>query len=279
MDREIKLIAFDLDDTLFNSKKEITPETLETLEKAASMGIEILPVTGRFFNAVPENVKSLKFVRYMATLNGAELFDIKESKSLAKFMIPPETAITIARVCEGLTKDSIYDAVVDGQGFMTQECFDRIPECMMGPWQVNLVSNFRTPTNDLYGVIANSAGVQKMQIYTLNKELRADLLKALPVVFPQCLITSAIKNNIEINDITASKGQALKFLADKLGISLENVLAFGDGTNDISMIKAAGIGVAMGNAADELKEAADYITTDCNNNGVAEGIKKFCFAQ
>ena len=276
----IKLIAFDLDDTLLNSKKEITPETLATLEKANSMGINIVPVTGRFYNAVPENVKSLKFVRYMATLNGAEIFDMHTQKSIASFTIPPEIAITIARVCEGFFDDNaIYDAIIDSHGYMTQKCFDRIPECMMGPWQVNLVANFRTPVDDIMSLIAKSSGIQKMQIYTMNKELRENLLKALPVVLPKCLFTSAIKNNVEINYYTASKGQALKFIAEHLGLSLENVLAFGDGTNDASMIKAAKIGVAMENAAEELKKVADYITSDCDNDGVAEGIKKFCFAQ
>ena len=276
----IKLIAFDLDDTLLNRKKELTPATFATLEKASSMGIAIVPVTGRFFNAVPENVKSLKFVRYMATLNGAEIYDMHTQKSIASFTIPPELAITIARVCEGfLGEGAIYDAIVDSHGYMTQICFDRIPDCMMGPWQVDLVANFRTPVDDIMSLIAKSSGIQKMQIYTLNKELRANLLQALPVVFPKCFVTSAIKNNIEINYYTASKGQALKFIAEHLGLSLENALAFGDGTNDASMIKAAKIGVAMENAADELKKVADYITSDCDNDGVAEGIKKFCFGQ
>ncbi|MBQ3760312.1 MAG: HAD hydrolase family protein, partial [Synergistaceae bacterium] len=122
-------------------------------------------------------------------------------------------------------------------------------------------------------------GVQKMQIYTLDKALRENLLKSLPHVFPKLLFTSSVPNNIEINDTKANKGGGLKFLAEYLGIPMSETLAFGDGLNDITMIEAAGIGVAMENAVDEVKAAADYVTLDCNNDGVAEGIKRFCFGQ
>lgn len=274
----IKLIAFDLDDTLFNTKKELTPENFNALEKAASEGIEIVPATGRFWYAVPETIKSMQFVRYIITLNGGEIFDLKEKKSLACFELSPEITITLAKTFEEYFPAAIYDCVMDGQGFMNRKCYEKIPDCMINEWQTKLVRDFRTPVNDLPKLIAEkNKGGQKMQIYTLDKELRKKLLQALPVVFPKALFTSAICNNIEINDLSANKGNGLKFIAEHLNIPLENTLAFGDGLNDIELIKTAGIGVAMENACDELKTVADYITLSCNNNGVAEGIKKFCF--
>ncbi|MBQ9389489.1 MAG: HAD-IIB family hydrolase, partial [Synergistaceae bacterium] len=109
--------------------------------------------------------------------------------------------------------------------------------------------------------------------------LRENLLRSLPYVFPNVLFTSSVPNNIEINDTRANKGDGLKFLTEYLGLPIESTLAFGDGLNDISMIKAAGIGAAMANAVAEVKEAADYVTLDCNNDGVAEGVKRFCFGQ
>ncbi|MBR1438554.1 MAG: HAD family phosphatase [Synergistaceae bacterium] len=274
---KIKLIAFDLDGTLFNDKKEVTPETLRTLEHASESGIEIVPATGRFWNAIPENVKAMKFIRYMISLNGAEVFDIKEMKSLSSFTIPIERAETMCRVFDELPV--IYDFVAGGQGYMKREHYNRIPETMIGEWQVKVMTDMRRPVDDIYGALREQKGVQKMQIYTLDKTLRENLLKSLPYVFPNVLFTSSVPNNIEINDTKANKGDGLKFLAGYLGIPLESTLAFGDGLNDISMIKAAGIGAAMSNAVDELKESADYIVPDCNTDGVAEGIKRFCFGQ
>ena len=275
---QIKLVAFDLDGTLFNDKKEVTPETFATLERAAKMGIEIVPATGRFWNAIPESVKAMKFIRYMISLNGSEIFDVKEMKSLASFTIPIERAETLCRVCDELPV--LYDFVSDGQGYMKREHHERIPEFMiLGEWQVKVMRDLRIPVDDIYGVLRQQKGVQKMQIYTTDKILRENLLKSLPYVFPKLLFTSSVPNNIEINDPKANKGDGLKFLAEHLGLPAESTLAFGDGLNDMSMIEYAGIGAAMSNGVPELKAVADYIAPDNNNNGVAEGVKRFCFVQ
>ena len=273
---QVRLIAFDLDGTLFNDKKEVTPETFGTLKKAAEMGIEIVPSTGRFWNAIPDNIKALDFVRYALTLNGAAIFDVKAGKTIAEFTIPVERAATLCRVFDDL--GVVYDFVADGKGYMRRDNYERLADVMIGEWQVKIVRDMRSPV-DVYDVLAGMSGVQKMQIYTLDKALRENLLKSLPHVFPKALFTSSISNNIEINDTKASKGGSLRFLAGHLGIPMSETLAFGDGLNDITMIEAAGIGVAMENGVQELKEAADYVTVDNNHDGVAEGIKRFCFGQ
>jgi hypothetical protein len=270
----IRLIAFDLDGTLLNSKKEITPETFRVLELAASKGIEIVPVTGRFWEAMPASVKSLEFVNYAVTLNGAEIFDVRESKSLGRFEMPLERARTLCHTFDDL--NVIYDFVADGHGFMKRELYERLPDVMIGEWQVKIVRDLRTPVDDVYAELNTKTGVQKMQIYTKDSDLRLRLLESLPVVFPKLLFTSSVPNNIEINDPSANKGSGLRFIADRLNIPMSDTIAFGDGSNDIYMIRDAGIGVAMSNAIDEIKEAADYITLSCDEDGVAEGIKKFC---
>lgn len=273
----VRLIAFDLDGTLFNDKKEVTPETFATLERAAGMGIEIVPATGRFWNAIPENIKALSFVRYALTLNGAAVFDVKAGRTIAEFPIPTLRAETLCRVFGDL--GVIYDFVADGKGYMRRDNYERLPEVMIAEWQTKIVRDMRTPVDDVYDTLSRVNGVQKMQIYTKDAELRANLLKSLPHVFPHLLFTSSVPNNIEINDTRANKGDGLRFLAGHLGIAMSETLAFGDGLNDIAMIESAGIGVAMGNAVDEVKSAADYVTVDNNNEGVAEGIKRFCFGQ
>lgn len=271
----IKLIAFDLDGTLLNDKKEVTPETFKTLERASEMGIEIVPATGRFWNAIPENVKSMKFVRYVISLNGAQIADVVNMKALADFKIPTERAELMLRVFDELPV--LVDFMTDGMGYMKREHYDRIPEISIGQWQTKIMQAMREPVDNFFGELRKHDGIHKMQIYTNNSELRENLLKSLPHVFPNALFTSSVPNNIEINDPTANKGNGLKFIAEHLGIPLEETLSFGDGLNDVNMLEAAGVGVAMGNAVDEVKEIADYVTLDCNHDGVSEGIKKFCF--
>ena len=269
----IKLISFDLDGTLLNSKKEITPATREILEKAAAEGIELVPATGRFWNVIPECVRNLNFINYALTLNGAEVFDVKNSKSLAKFEIPPERALKLSEVLDDIP-GIIYDCVIDGQGYMERRYYEKIPDFMIGEWQTKIVSDFRKPVDDFQEKIKNSNGVQKMQIYTLDKKLRENLLKSLPVVFPKNIFTTSISNNIEVNDSGANKGNGLKFLAEYLKIPIEDTMSFGDGSNDLSMIQAAGVGVAMKNSCRELLDVADFVTDDCDNDGVAKEIKR-----
>lgn len=269
-----KLIAFDLDNTLLNRKKEVTPETLRVLTRAAELGIEIVPVTGRIWSAVPEAVKSMDFVRYAVTLNGTEVVDVKNGKILAEALLPVERGITLSHVFDDL--GVVYDCIAGGTRFMRQECYDRIDSISDGEWQTKIIRGLSVPVPDIPEAIAGMRGVQKMQMYTRDAELRAKLLEALPVVFPKMLFTSSVGNNIEVNAPEANKGDGLKILAEYLGLPVRSAMAFGDGLNDLSMIQAAGIGVAMRNACRELLEVADHVTSDCDHDGVAEGIKTFC---
>jgi len=272
----IKLIAFDLDGTLLNSKKELTPQTAEILQRAADKGIEIVPATGRIWYVIPKFIRELEFINYAITLNGAKVFDVKNEKTIAKFEIPPERALKMARVFDDID-NILYDAVSDDKGYIRRDFYEKAPAYMIDEWQTRIVLDNRKPVDNFYERLADSNGIQKMQIYTLDQELRHNLLNSLPVVFPKSEFSSSLPNNVEINDKTSNKGNGLKCLADYLDIKLENILAFGDGSNDLSMIKAAGIGVAMENSCRELLEFADSVTTDCDHDGVAEGIMKFCF--
>ena len=272
---EIKLIAFDLDDTILNTQKKLTPETLRVLYKAAELGIEIVPSTGRFWGAVTDEIKNLPFIHYAVILNGAAIYDVKKSETIARFEIPNERADLMAGVFDELPV--IYDAIIDGQGYMNRNFHDRVKDVTIGEWQYKIIHDLRKPVDDLHEVIKSAnSGIQKMQIYTLDKELRENLLAALPVIFQNNLFTSSVPNNIEINDLRANKGDGLRFIASHLGLDMSQTMAFGDGLNDISMIKSAGIGVAMGNAVHELKDIADHVTDSCDNDGVAQGIKTFC---
>ena len=93
--------------------------------------------------------------------------------------------------------------------------------------------------------------------------------------FPQYAISSSLPINIEINAPDATKGQALSFLTSYLKLKREDTIAFGDGTNDISMIRQAGLGVAMGNSAPEVLDAADEITDTNDQDGIAKVLMTF----
>ena len=103
------------------------------------------------------------------------------------------------------------------------------------------------------------------------------MLEELPKRFENISVSSSIYNNVEVNQLLATKGEALKALARHLGLAEDATMAFGDALNDMSMITSAGIGVAMANACPEAKALADWETVSNDENGVAVGIEKFCF--
>ena len=271
----IKLIAFDLDDTLLTHEKILTSENYESLKKAAELGIQIVPSTGRFWHAVPENVKSLDFVNYAIVVNGAEIRDVKNDVAIFKAEIPIKRALNLMRVFDDLPV--IYDCIIEGKSYISRENYNLVEKFALDEIQLSMLKNLRNPVDNFYEfVISKSCDVQKIQLFTLDRDLRAELLKAFRIVFPENAISSSVANNIEINDKNAEKGYALKKLSEILKIDIKNTMSFGDGLNDISMIKNAGIGIAMGNACQELKDVSDYVTLSCEESGVSEGIKKFC---
>ena len=140
-----------------------------------------------------------------------------------------------------------------------------------------MLKELRQPVDDLKTFIAErKQDIQKTQFVTYDAEIHRQLTEILAQKFSDIVLTSTAKNNIEINNTKANKGQAIWALADYLGVPRENTISFGDALNDMAMIKAAGTGVAMANACEEIKAVADFITLSNDEDGVAYGIKKLC---
>lgn len=270
----IRVIALDLDGTLLNSDKVISPADYAALERAAAMGVHIVPTTGRFYDAMPEVVRQLPFVRYAITVNGAEVYDAVEKKVLHRAELEPEQALEVYEYFESLPV--ICDCYIDGWGYMERSHYERIDEYALVPYVRKMLKELRTPVDDIKAYIRERR-VQKVMMFFKDMERRALELERVPARFPEFIATSSIANNIEVNAAGANKGEALRILCEHLGFDISQAMSFGDGSNDLSMIRAAGVGVAMANAYDGLKEAADFVTLSCDQGGVAHAVEKFVF--
>lgn len=270
----VKIVLLDLDGTLLASDKTISSANYAALERAAEMGVHIVPSTGRFYDAMPEVVRNLPFVRYAVTVNGAQIYDAKEKKVLHQAEISSEEALAVYEYFESLP--TICDCYVEGWGYMDRSHYARIDEFATVPYVVTMLKELRTPVDDVKEIIRRHK-VQKVMTFFKDMDRRALELERVPALFPHLRVTSSIANNIEVNAMGANKGNALKHLCAHLGVDVKDTMAFGDGSNDLTMIQTAGIGVAMGNAYQGLKDVADYVTLDCDENGVAYAIEKFVF--
>ncbi|MCR5346451.1 MAG: Cof-type HAD-IIB family hydrolase [Fretibacterium sp.] len=271
--RDIRIIAFDLDGTLLDSRKELSQRNAAALARAAAAGVHLVPATGRALIALPEVVRSLPFIRYVITANGAQVLDVREGTSVARAEIPLPQAVDIMRCFDALPV--IYDCFMEDKAWMTRGFFDRIDEFAPDAYMAKMLRELRRPVDDLKTFIqAQGGGVQKIQLFTWDERLRADLLRTLAERFPGTVVASSAVNNVEINNEHANKGEALRRLAAHLGVDMAQTLAFGDGLNDVSMLRAAGVGMAMANAPLEVREAADFVTLSCDESGVSAGMEK-----
>lgn len=160
---------------------------------------------------------------------------------------------------------------------MTAALKEKIDETVEDPHYVKMLHELRRPVPELKEfLLQRQQNVQKVQFFTRDLALRRELLSTLGTRFPGLSVSSSMPQNVEINQENANKGQAVLALAKHLGLSPENTMAFGDGLNDMTMIRAAGMGIAMKNGCDTLRRAADYITCENDLDGVAEAIERFC---
>ena len=275
MKKDIRIIALDLDGTLLNSNKELTARNYRALAAAAAKGIEIVPTTGRFYDAMPAVIRELPFVNYAITINGAQVANVRTGEVLYRAEIPVSQAVELMEYFD--TLPVVYDCYMGNGAFMTATMQETIDDYTDNPHYRKMVRQLRAPVGELKAYVTQRGeAVQKSQIFTMDAALRRRVLQEVPRRFPDLIATSALAHNVEVNQARANKGDAVLALAAHLGYGAEHVMTFGDGLNDLSMIKAAGTGVVMANGEDEVKACADYITDDCDHDGVAAAIEKFC---
>lgn len=272
---DIKLITLDLDGTLLNSKKELTPENTVALQWAADQGIEIVPTTGRFFGGMPEIIRNLPYLHYAITVNGAQVYDVRRDAEVSSAEIPVERAVALMTYLDQFPV--IYDCFMENWGWMTRDLQEQAEDYAPNEHYSKMLRELRTPVDELKAyLLDHNHSVQKVQFFAKDMELRSKLMKEIQERFPELIVSSSVVNNVEVNDQNAHKGVAIQRLAAHLGLDMSQVLAFGDGLNDITMLQAAGIGVCMENGQDAVKAIADYVTASCDEDGVAKGIYHFC---
>lgn len=276
MKKEIKLIAFDLDGTFLDDEKKIPEKNLKAVKAAADRGIICLPATGRLARGIPRPIFDLPGMRYILTSNGAAVYDLETRRVLYRAVLEPDTAL---RLCDYMQARSVtYTFLQFERGYMSRDMHGRVPEYFSNPAMVEYMQQVYRPADDLRGLVEKRAQpLEKMLMFFKPEEqqLRAEQLELMPKLFPELKISSSISNNIEINAHNADKGQAISALCAHLGIALENIVCFGDASNDITMLKAAGLGIAMSNGVDSARAAADICTdSDNNHGGVGEMIMK-----
>ena len=272
--KNIRLIGLDLDGTALTSDKVLTPHTKEVLEECLAKGIQILPATGRAKSGIPEYLTQIKGIRYAILSNGASVLDMKEDKVLYQNCISWERALEVFDILE--TYNTFYDVYALGSGWCEARFYDRVGEYNIEKHIEELIRISRTRVDDLRAwVKENKVPVEKINMFFAKEEERQKAFRELSKI-EDLAVTCSLGNNLEINGATCNKGDAMMNLGKILDIPEESIMACGDGNNDFEMVKMAGVGVAMKNGEESLKEVADFVTKTNDEEGVAYAIEHFC---
>ena len=275
MEKEIKMIGLDLDGTLLDSRKELSPYTREVLAEAIEKGVTVLVATGRPLYGVPGELLDFPGMRYVLTANGARIIDHGDhDRILWEQVLPDKEAADILRTLQEY--DTISEVFCGGQGYIRREDYERIDQYVPAAPMAEYIRRTRCVVEDVARALEEhkNDGVDKVQAIFRNPEEQEEARRRVEAM-GRYAVSGAMGNNLEINAPDVNKGNGLVKLGQLLGIRQEEIMACGDGSNDIAMIRMAGLGVAMGNATEAVKEAADYVTETNDEDGAAKAIAKF----
>jgi 5-amino-6-(5-phospho-D-ribitylamino)uracil phosphatase len=239
---DIQLIALDMDGTLLDVKGEIPKENRKAIKEAMEKGIHVILSTGRSLMTCRDFAESLKLSSYLITVNGSEIWG-PDGELVERNLIEPE---------------------------LIKWMWDLSQTYKTYFWAVSTDKVYRELNPDL---IAASKWL-KFGFDIEDDNVREIIMNELKAK-GKFEISNSSPTNIEVNPIGINKAKAIRKVCEFLGITMDHVMACGDSLNDIAMIKEAGLGIAMGNAQDIVKEAADEVTGTNEEAGVAQAIRKW----
>lgn len=272
----MKLFALDMDGTLLQpDHRTVSEQDRQAILAAAEAGAWFVPATGRMAHFLPLPVQELSCWRYAITSNGAAVYDRRDNTLIYSDSLDASLVREILATLEPFSQ--FFEIYADGESFIERKRLEHPIDYHIPPHSVEFFLHKGNLVDSIEQVLDGSHRVEKIYIPYLSEE-RREAMKRLLVQFP-VLVTSSIGTNLEVNSQTATKGNALHFLRQHLGLRREELLAMGDQDNDLSMIRYAGIGVAMGNAADAVKAEADFVTKSNVENGVSHALHRFVLSQ
>jgi Cof subfamily protein (haloacid dehalogenase superfamily) len=259
-----RLIAVDLDDSLLGSDLKISSANRRALAAAQDKGVLVTIATGRMLDSAMPFIKELNIAIPVITYQGAFIKDTVTGETLAKKPVPMEYAHRIIDECkkEGLHVQAYLE---DSYYFEQENKYSRLYHRLSG------IKG--TEAGDLKAFLKE----EPIKMLIIDEPDRIPVFRSqFERLFGGLMQIAVSKPNyIELTHIEATKGNALAQLGSMLGIKQEEIIAIGDSYNDISMIEYAGLGVAMGNAPDNVKAFAQYVTKGNDEDGVAEVVHRY----
>lgn len=262
-----KMIVLDLDGTLMSSKNEILPKTKEALFKAQEQGVMIVLASGRPTYGMVKAAKELRldeYPGYILSYNGGRIISVQTNEMIYDDSLTPE----ICHELYDLSREmNVNIMAYEDEAIITADDDQYIQkEAHINGMPINRVENFKdSVTFNSVKCLCTAEPEYLAQVEIKMKERLGDRLS----------ITRSLPFFLEFMPQNINKAYSLQKLLEHVGLDKSQLIACGDGYNDLPMIEFAGLGVAMGNAVDEVKAAANYVTATNDEDGIAQVIEKF----
>lgn len=270
------LLCVDMDGTLLNSKKEITERTKDALKKAKEAGVKVAISTGRLFTSAYYYADLVGIEAPIISANGAFIREKDRDEVIYKSLLGKENCVKILEVLKKYqlvpnyhTSNIIFTERTNPQINMYMKINDNYPDDKK--INIQLVDNW----DDVFIKYSD----ELLKCITINSDIEKVMQAKVEIGrYGELETVSSSNDNFEVMCKGVSKGRGVEILANYYNIPREDIICVGDNENDLSMIEYAGLGVAMGNAEDDIKKAAQYVTSSNDEDGVAEVIEKFIFS-
>ena len=261
----IKLVATDIDGTIFIPEKEFTKGVKDCISKLNASGIKVVLVTGRMNAAASKIAKDLGLSTPVVSYQGGLV--VENGKVLYERYLTEEQTERILEWA-GINGENIHiNLYNDDILYSEKDCYE-IQRYCNNLHTEHTVKKFSEIKKDKINKLLAIDYSDPERITRYEKELQEK--------FPDLYIVKSTPYFLEFSNPEASKKCAVEFLQSYWGLKKEEILTIGDQNNDIALLQAGGIKVAMGNATEELKEVADYITSSVYEDGFVRAMEKFC---
>lgn len=275
--KKIKALLLDMDGTTLEADQvTISVRNIKAVTAAMEQGIHIIPCTGRVLDMCPPQLQQMEGIRYCITGHGARAMDRKTGRTLYENLISPSDAARVCRIFEG---KGIYAEIATQNTIYLEKAVDDMLEEMPVPthhvWYIreeHCQTAVKSPGDYLF---RHGTGIEKVNIYGIPEHLQDQLYHEITATGCIKHTREGVKPDLEFACLTLDKEKAVSAVLKELNISLEECMIMGDSSSDYEMICKVGLGIAMGNAPDWIKKAADDVAPRFDEDGVAAMIEKY----
>ena len=265
-----KLLALDMDGTVLNSQKKISPRTAAAIEKLLKKDVQVVVSTGRGYAEMTDYRDAFKLMHYGILISGGLVYDFFKDEPIKIHALSDEIILKLVEF--GLEERAMIHFLTTNQSIAREEDISDMSVFDMAVF-TDMFKRVCIRCDDFKKYVhEHPSEVVKVNLYHRDTESRDRNFSRISEL--GLAINFAEANNLEISPANTSKASGLRELCDFLKIDIAEAVAIGDAPNDKEILQVAGLAVAMGNASDEIKKLADFVTLDNDNDGVAAAIEK-----